>query len=166
MNLIRQLRSQAGVTQQTLATLAGTSQPTIALYESGAKSPTVETLQRLAAALGLDLYVTYTPSLTREDQRSLAYHQVIAKKIQNNPGPSIKKAKQYLDKLKKQHPGAKALFDRWQDWLSLPVDELISKILDPGVIARDMRQVTPFVGLLNTKERFQILKQFRKEYSA
>lgn len=46
MNAVRRLRSQTGVTQQMLASRAGTSQPTIALYEAGVKSPTLATVQR------------------------------------------------------------------------------------------------------------------------
>lgn len=166
MNLIRLLRSQAGVTQQALATLAKTSQSTIAAYESGVKSPTLETLQRLAFSLGLELVAIYTPRLTREDQRSLSYHRVLARKLQQNPISVIKRAKQTLRKMRKHQPGAKALFDRWCKWLNLSSEELISKILDPGMMARDMRQVTPFAGLLKPQERVRVLNQFRREYGA
>ena len=62
------------------------------------------------------------------------------------------------------NPGAKHLFDRWQTWLGLPNDELIALILHPDEIQRDMRQVTPFAGILTPKERVNILSKFRKEY--
>jgi len=165
MNLIHLLRSQAGVTQQTLAALAKTSQSTIAAYESGVKSPTLATLQRLALSLGLELVATYTPRLTREDQRSLAYHRALAKKLQQNPIFVIKRAKQNLNRMRKHQPGVKVLFDRWQKCLDLPLEELISKILDPGMMARDMRQVTPFAGLLKPQERVRVLNRFRREYA-
>jgi transcriptional regulator with XRE-family HTH domain len=164
MNLIRLLRSQTGVTQQKLAALAGTSQPTIALYESGAKSPTLATLQRLALALERELVATYVPRMTREDRRSLAYHRTVAQKIATHPYVILKHAKQTLKKMRCRHPTAKALFDRWYIWLRLPTDDLITKILDPGLTARDMRQVTPFAGILTPQERTKILKRFRKEY--
>jgi transcriptional regulator with XRE-family HTH domain len=50
--LIQELRGGAGLSQRALASLAGTSQPAIARYESGAAVPAWETLQRLAAACG------------------------------------------------------------------------------------------------------------------
>lgn len=50
--VIRELRCAAGLSQRGLAGLAGTSQPAIARYESGAAVPGWETLQRLAAACG------------------------------------------------------------------------------------------------------------------
>lgn len=55
--LIRQARHRAGLTQAELARAAGTSQPTLAAYESGAKSPTVRTLERIVRASGSSLEV-------------------------------------------------------------------------------------------------------------
>lgn len=166
MNPVCLLRSQAGVTQHALAVGAGTSQPTIALYESGGKSPTVATLQRLASSLELELVVAYVPRLTREDRRSLAYHHAVAVALRRDPVSAIKRAKRILAKMSKDHRGVKPLFDLWRVWLDLPVEEMISRILDPGMAAREMRQVTPFAGLLGPKERVQILKRFRKEYAS
>ena len=164
MNWIRLLREQTGVTQQTLADLAGTSQPTIALYESGLKSPTLATLRKLAACLGLYLNISFTHPMSREDQRSLAYHQALAAKLRKQPELTLEKAKRTLSKMSAKHPGANKLLDRWRQWLELPPEALISRILDPGVEAREMRQVTPFAGLLSAKERTRILKRFRREY--
>jgi transcriptional regulator with XRE-family HTH domain len=166
MNWIRLLRDQTGVTQQTLADLAGTSQPTIALYEAGVKSPTLATMQKLAACLGLDLGVSFTPPMTREDERSLAYHRALAAKLRKEPGPVVGKAKQTLMKLTESQPGARPLLHRWGQWLELPTEALISRILDPGAEAREMRQVTPFAGLLAPKERARILREFRKQYGS
>jgi hypothetical protein len=53
--LIREARQRAGLTQQKLADLMGTSQPVIARWESGRRSPTVDTLVRAVRACGLDV---------------------------------------------------------------------------------------------------------------
>lgn len=53
--LVRQARAAAGLTQAQLARRAGTSQPAVAAYESGAKTPTVATLDRLLGAAGQSL---------------------------------------------------------------------------------------------------------------
>ena len=166
MNLVRLLRSQARVTQQTLAELAKTSQPTIASYESGTKSPNLATLKRLAASLGLDVTVSFIPRMTREDQRSLAYHHAVTDKLRRDPALTVKRARRVLAKMIDLHPNAKTLFDRWNLWLNGPTEELIARILDPAVTAREMRQVTPFAGLLDPRERVLILKRFRKEYGS
>jgi transcriptional regulator with XRE-family HTH domain len=51
-HVIRDAREAAGLTQKQLASLAGTSQPTVALYESGRRDPTASTLIRLIQAAG------------------------------------------------------------------------------------------------------------------
>ena len=53
--LIRTSREAAGLSQDTLAARAGTSQPAVSRYESGASSPSVDTLDRLLAAMGARL---------------------------------------------------------------------------------------------------------------
>jgi predicted nucleotidyltransferase len=53
--LIREARVSAGLTQAELARRAGTSQPTIAAYESGDKNPTAATLERVLRAAGSSL---------------------------------------------------------------------------------------------------------------
>lgn len=164
MNLIRKLRSIASISQQKLAGKAGTSQPTIALYESGTKSPTLHTIEKLAASVGLELVIDFVPVLTREDHRSLFYHRAIVEKLNKSPQPIIKHAIRSLGRLRKLHPGAKELFDRWKTWLNMPLKELVLVILDPGTDARDMRQVSPFSGILTAGERAQIIRRFKKEH--
>jgi predicted nucleotidyltransferase/DNA-binding XRE family transcriptional regulator len=50
--LIKQARRAAGLTQAELGRRARTSQSAVAAYESGAKTPSVETLERLLRATG------------------------------------------------------------------------------------------------------------------
>jgi hypothetical protein len=123
----------------------------------------VSTLQRLAESLGLELVVNYVPKLTREDRRSLAYHHAIAKRLRQNPKTVIQRAQRTLARQRKEHPHAAELLSQWQAWLNLPIEDLIAHILDSGLEARDMRQVTPFAGALTPQERVRILKRFRKE---
>ena len=59
--LIRQARRHAGLTQQELAKRAGTSQAAVSAYESGARSPSTVTLERLLAACGMRPKLTIEP---------------------------------------------------------------------------------------------------------
>lgn len=54
-DLLRKVRTRAGLTQSELARRAGTSQAAVARYESGDVSPMVSTLERLLAAGGFHL---------------------------------------------------------------------------------------------------------------
>lgn len=88
MTVVRELRREADTTQAQLARIAGTSQPTIAAYKSGRKSPT---LTRMTKATGLDPVVTFVPAMTREDRRSLAIHRAIADRLREDRGiPGIR----------------------------------------------------------------------------
>lgn len=164
MNIVQNLRRQTGITQRQLAEMGGTSQSTIAAYETGAKSPTLRTIENLARSQNLELLVTYLPQMTREDKRSLAFHRAIVEILRKDPIPVMKRAIRNVEKLAQLHPGAQMLFNQWKDWLTLPLETLVLKLLDPCPEAREMRQVSPFSGVLSPKQRSRILRQFRKEY--
>ena len=85
MNSVVRLRGLAGLTQVDMARRAGTSQPTIAAYEAGSKSPTARTLERIAAALGFSVVYEFVPEMTREERRSLALHRAIADRLIERP---------------------------------------------------------------------------------
>jgi len=71
---VAKLRVKAKLSQEALATKAGTSQPVISQIESGKAKPGWDLLERIAEAVG-PLRVTYgTPgrSLSRSDRRSRA----------------------------------------------------------------------------------------------
>lgn len=60
--LIRDARRRAGISQARLAAAAGTSQPAVAAYESGQRSPSVRTLDKLIRAAGSTLDVRLRPA--------------------------------------------------------------------------------------------------------
>ena len=164
MSPIRQLRREAGLTQKALAAKAGTSQSTIAAYESGAKHPTWGTIERLAAAVGLEPIVSFTPRQQYADFKSLCFHRAVAEALKRDPEPARERARQHLGRLKQMHPHAAGLLEQWERWLDYPTDELAAKILDPGPTAREMRQVSPFVGLLRPEDRVRVLREARREF--
>ena len=49
------LREQRGLTQSDVASLMGTTQPVVARLEAGGRDPRLSTVERYAAALGVDL---------------------------------------------------------------------------------------------------------------
>jgi transcriptional regulator with XRE-family HTH domain len=54
-------RNRAGLTQQELAQKMGTTQPVVARLESGRVRPSLRTLERLAAATGSRLIISFEP---------------------------------------------------------------------------------------------------------
>jgi transcriptional regulator with XRE-family HTH domain len=65
MMLVRTARHAAGITQVELAARAGTTQPAVAAYESGAKMPNLSTLSRLLDACEHDVEVLARPRVRR-----------------------------------------------------------------------------------------------------
>lgn len=55
--IISDARRAAGLSQQELATRAGTSRPTLSAYEHGRKSPSLATTVRILGAAGFDLRI-------------------------------------------------------------------------------------------------------------
>jgi len=68
--LVYRLRTEAGLTQTDLANRMGTTQSAIARMEAGGARPTLETLEKLASAVGAELVVGVGENLS--DNRSIA----------------------------------------------------------------------------------------------
>ena len=108
---------------------------------------------------------------TREDRRSVAFHRAIAKRLLSNPADVVAKARRNMAKLASvvdvSHPCGAQLVSAWRQWLSLPPEELARRMVDAdGWLERDMRQSSPFAGVLTEQERYQVLAEFRRDESA
>ncbi|MCP4962240.1 MAG: helix-turn-helix transcriptional regulator [Actinomycetia bacterium] len=68
--LVHRLRTEAGLTQAELAERMGTTQSAIARMEGGGTRPTLESLEKVAAAVGKDLVVGVGVHLS--ENRSIA----------------------------------------------------------------------------------------------
>lgn len=58
---VARLRIKLGLTQAQLAEMVGTKQPSIARLESGASSPSLSFLEKVAAALGSEIKINFIP---------------------------------------------------------------------------------------------------------
>jgi transcriptional regulator with XRE-family HTH domain len=59
--IVRSLHRRSGLGLRELARRAGTSHATLRAYEIGTKEPRVDTMGRLAGAVGFDLELTLVP---------------------------------------------------------------------------------------------------------
>ena len=71
-HLIRMARREAGLTQKALADRAGTSQAAMSAYESGRRSPSVDTLCRILGAAGFEVRMRLSSPDTHEPALALA----------------------------------------------------------------------------------------------
>lgn len=155
MNPVRLIRLASSTTQEELAVKAGTSQATISAYENDRKSPTWRTLVHLARSVGLDAVLIVAPPLTRTDRRSLALHARIAEALAASPESVLARARRNIETMAARNPEAGGLLDG-------PIGDLVAAMLDPSPLGRDLRQVTPFAGVLDARQRAEVYRLFRK----
>jgi transcriptional regulator with XRE-family HTH domain len=160
--LVLAARLEAGLSQRALAELAGTSGATIAAYELGTKEPRLSTLRRIVEAAGMELEWRCSPvadataaGFTREDRRSLALHRAIAARLLADPAAVIAKARRNLRVMRRANTDGSAdpWFDEWERRLAGPVAAVVEVLVSHDQEARDLRQVTPFAGVLTDDER-------------
>ena len=62
VSIVREARRRAGLTQAALAEKAGVPKSTVGRIESGARTPSVELVERLVRAAGLEVTVSLSES--------------------------------------------------------------------------------------------------------
>lgn len=161
MGPVRSIRAVAGMTQRDLADAAGTSQPAVAAYESGTKSPTWRTVERIAGSVGLACYPMVGLAMTRDQKRSLFLHAAIAGELRVRGTEVIEMARRNVSRMRSVNPHAWRLLDDWERILQGTTSQIVACMLDPGENGRDLRQVSPFAGVLTPAQRLRFYKSFR-----
>ncbi len=69
---LRERRYELGLTQQEVATAAGTSHSAISRLESGTHTPSLATLQKIAAVLDEELLICFQSTVDGEVEREFA----------------------------------------------------------------------------------------------
>ncbi len=62
--------------------------------------------------------------------------------------------------MRRSNPGASSLLDEWESILRQAPQRIASQLLDPGEHGRDLRQVTPFAGVLDQGRRLAVYRAF------
>lgn len=161
MNLVQTIRAVAGMTQSELAESAQTSQPTVAAYETGSKSPTWRTVERIAGSVGLGCYPLVGTPFTRDQARSMALHTEISQELRKQGREAIEIARRNVSRMREQNPHASLLLEEWERILAGTTDQIVARMLDPGEHGHALRQVTPFAGVLSPAKRAAVYRSFR-----
>ncbi|HKB51167.1 MAG TPA: hypothetical protein VKC63_07030 [Solirubrobacterales bacterium] len=91
-------------------------------------------------------------------RRSLAYHQAIANHLDDR---TVADAYDRLERLVAEAHLHPHYAERWRETLALPIDRITEAITTDTQDARDLRQNSPFAGVLNEHERRRIIESVR-----
>lgn len=92
------------------------------------------------------------------ERRSLAYHRAIAERLDE---PLVDEARAQVERLAGEGHLHPRYADRWRRVLSLPPDQVAAAIAAEDQEAEDLRQNSPFAGVLNEQERRRIIETVR-----
>lgn len=84
-------------------------------------------------------------------------HQEIARKLLKDPGPVVEKARTNLDRWTATAGRSAPYLEEWRRLLHLPAAELAKRIVEDSERMTDLRQSSPFAGVLTPRERWRIL---------
>ncbi len=95
------------------------------------------------------------------DERSLAFSRLIAEKLQANPA-LIQHARGNLQRwLQTCSERSRPALLEWRDLLDGPLETLLALLTSREERAAQLRQSSPFAGILTPEERFAILRDFQ-----
>ncbi len=117
-------------------------------------------VRRRDAAQSLDLRFfqqdTERSGHERARARSLAYHRAIARRLRK---PMVDEARHVLFRWRAQERIDERYAKRWEQLLSQPLPEIRRALVDESEDYDDLRQNSPFAGLLSEPERRRIVRE-------
>ena len=105
-------------------------------------------------------------ALTRDQERSLWLHQAVADRLAANPDTVLAKANRNLLWLTRVHPTGMAAhwLARWRELVAAGPDGVFEALTSSAGWAVELRQNSPFAGVLSESERSAVLESFRAHW--
>jgi hypothetical protein len=89
------------------------------------------------------------------EERSLAMHRAVPEKLRADPA-LVERARLRVAGWREDGSVHEAYIAAWEAALGLPLDQLCAQLVDEGEPARALRQVSPFAGVLDPRERWRV----------
>jgi len=111
----------------------------------------------------IDAIRTRTQRMTRDQKRSLWLAYALAGQIVTDPARAGRIARQNLDRMRRTSRGrTQKWLDEWDRLLDGSLERLLGVLTSRSPRARELRQNSPFAGLLDEDERQQVLRSWRE----
>lgn len=105
-----------------------------------------------------------TQQLTTDQRRSLWLAYAVAARIVEDPETAAAVATTNLERMRGAARGqARLWLDEWERLLHGPLDDLLDSLTSRSPHGRELRQNTPFAGLLREAERQRVLQAWRRD---
>lgn len=105
---------------------------------------------------------TRTQRLTRDQRRSLWLAYAVAGKVVQSPTETRDVATKNIEKMRQTARGeAKRWLDEWERLLSGSIEDLLGVLTSRSPKGRELRQNSPFAGVLSDDERERVLQAWR-----
>lgn len=107
-------------------------------------------------------------ALQRDQERSLWLHRAVAGRMAADPAGVIARAEQNLTRLRQVHVDRRSAdwLDRWESLLADGLDAVFDALTSSAEWAVELRQNSPFAGVLEPAERQAVLASFREHWRA
>lgn len=105
-------------------------------------------------------------SLTRDQERSLWLHRVVTGRLAMDPEAVLVKARANIITMRRAHHASSAGFwiEQWARLLDGPLDVLSDILTARSPRALELRQNSPFAGVVPEEDRQATLKAFREHW--
>ncbi|MDR1808648.1 MAG: helix-turn-helix domain-containing protein [Propionibacteriaceae bacterium] len=167
--ILREAMAATAMTQTELARLTGVSQGRISHYIHAKLEPSERMLAKLLAPMGyrVERTIAATPvPMTYAERRSWKLHQRLARRLD---APTLDawtaKLASNIARLRRTNRGQphQGHIDRWEQLVrARDVRGLRAALLDPTEQGVQMREVSPFTGLLPDDERRAVLEELSR----
>ncbi|WP_291813464.1 helix-turn-helix domain-containing protein [Cellulomonas sp.] len=165
---MRSVSMSAGTTDQLLTTgeaarVLGTSrQHVVNLTKRGDLPYETTGTHRRVRLSDVDRVRYSTQRLSADQRRSLHLAYAIAGKLVQDPA-LVDVARQNLERMRARHTRGRPAqwLAQWQELLDGPLDELLIVLTSPSQRSRELRQNSPFAGVLTDDERRAALASTR-----
>ena len=109
---------------------------------------------------------TRTQRLTRDQRRSLWLAYAVAAQIVTDPDAASASARTNLERMRTAARGqVRRWLDEWERLLDGPIEDLLDHLTSRSPKGRELRQNSPFSGLLDAEQRAEVLAAWRRHAS-
>lgn len=166
--------TRAGASDELLTTgeaarLLGVSrQHVVDLCDRGDLEAMTTGVHRRVRRSDVEAFRAQTGRVTREQRRSLWIGHAVAGKLVMAPAEVLSLAQGNLATMQFKHPRGQAAkwLGEWDRLLGGPIEEVLGALTSPTLWARELRQNSPFGGVLNESEREAVLRAFTRQSKA